>query len=63
MPPKETHENHFYIQTPYGYRQVEKLETVDLTPETEQDRLNQMAVDTIRGILPKNMELIMSNGR
>ena len=64
MPPKEKPEGCLYIQTPYGYRKVETLETIEPEPvETEQDRLNQMAVDAIRAILPENMELIMNNGR
>lgn len=64
MPTGKAENTDLYIQTPDGqYHKVDKLERVDLTPETEQDRLNQMAVDAIREMLPDNMELVMRNGR
>jgi hypothetical protein len=52
-----------WIQTGDGYQKIGKIESVELTPQTDQERLNQMAVDALREILPDNMELVMHNGR
>ena len=46
------------IETPDGYVPLENVEHVELTTETEQERLNRMAVDYIKENLPDNMELV-----
>lgn len=46
------------IETPDGYEPLENVELVELTTETEQERLNRMAVDYIKENLPDNMELV-----
>jgi len=61
MPPKKINKYNCYIKTTDGFEPVNELKEIDLSCETEQDRLNHLAVDALRKILPENMELVMND--
>ena len=63
MPPKNPVISQIRIETLDGYVQLENAELIDITQETEQieteqERLNRIAWETVKSVLPDNMELV-----
>lgn len=60
MPIKDICETKLYFKDDNGdYQPLSRALEMDITAETEQERLNRMDVEAIREILPPNVELIM----